>query len=188
MKNHLVLATLLLAACGTQAAAEGPASDAAIIAMAKPEVQFRNLLAGSLFSTESMSRAAYALGIAKTCELVKPAFDAAIAKGLPDWQANLVGAYRDNVPEDILARAAADPATISTFIDPFGERIGTQMQRDSQGLLAEALAQALAPAADAAANVDIKAIDGPARRAELQKALADGSASCGLRPTRTETR
>ncbi|GGE15400.1 hypothetical protein GCM10011529_22270 [Polymorphobacter glacialis] len=176
-----LLALLLVGACGTEAAAEGPASDAAIAAIAKPEVQFENLVLRTLFSTEGMAQAAYALGIAQTCKLVRPAFDAAIAKGLPDWQVNLISAYRDNVPQDVLARAVTEaPAVTAATIAPFGDKIGAQMQRDSERLLTDALAATIAPAFEASTKIDPKKIDGVARRAELKQAIADGTITCGL--------
>ena len=182
------LAALLIGVAGPAAALAGPAAaastDAAVAALALPEPQFRQMLASVVFTAQTMGMAAFNLGIRGNCAAVRPAFDQAIARHLPVWQANLVKAYRDQVPGDTLDKAATAGAVGGgRLILPFRDKIGAQMQAASTPLLKVAAAEVLEPVWNAASKVDFKAIDGDKRLAEMRAAKADGSLFCGLMPT-----
>jgi hypothetical protein len=175
-----IVMALLLAACGA-AAADGRASDDAIAAIAMPEPQLRAFLPRVVFRTQTMAMGAYNLGIAENCAIVRPAFEAAVARHLPAWRANLVKAYRDNVPSAMLAKAAGeDVAAASATLRPYLDMIGGQMQTASTDLLKAAAGDVLKPVMDAATNVDPKSVDGARRKQDMAAAIADGSLFCGL--------
>jgi len=183
MARAAIAVTLLLGACSATAA-EGPASDDAVAAIALPEPQLRGLLPRLLFTTQTMAIGAYNLGIAENCAVVRPAFEAAVARHLPAWKSNLVKAYRDNVPADTLASATADGAVAaSTMLKPYVDKIGAQMQAASTDVLKQAAEDVLKPVMDAAMKIDVKSVDGPSRKREMSAAVADGSLFCGLQRT-----
>ncbi len=181
----LPVAALLLAACGGTAAT-GPVSDAAIAAAARPEAQFRAILPRVIFTTQSMGVAAYSLGVEGRCALVRPAFEAAIARHLPVWRANLIKAYRDNVPAATLESALAGGAAGREALRPFIGKIAAQMQADSEPVLEQAAQDIVKPMMDEALKIDPKSIDGAARLQELK--AAGGGVYCGLLQPEQETR
>ncbi len=165
------------------AAGDNP-SDDAIAAIGLPEAQFRSMLTQVVFSTQTVRMAVYALGIPKACAVVRPAFDAAIALNLPAWRANLVRAYRTNIPPAALSKAAGDGAVVgAATIRPYLGQVSEQMQRDSEPLLKTAALDIVRPVSDAAAQIDGSKIDLRKRTTELEKGINDGSMFCGLNAT-----
>ncbi|MBC7519908.1 MAG: hypothetical protein H7268_02265 [Sandarakinorhabdus sp.] len=180
MKTRLtLLAAMLLAGCGAETP-RGPASDAAIAALAGAEAQFRSILPRAIFATQSMAMASYNLGIAENCAIVRPQFDAAINRHLPAWRSNLVKAYRDNVPEAKLAKVAAEGKSGLDTLRPYIAKIAAQMQATSMPLLQEAAADVVTPSVEAGMKIEFKSVDGAARQREMEAAKADGTLFCGL--------
>ena len=177
-------AALLLATAATAApalaAGEAP-DDAAVAAIAAPEVQFRALLARVIFDTTTMRMAAEAMGIDPFCAATLPAVDKAVEARLPAWRTNLLQAYRDGVPADVLAQAATrPPEEARSLVAPHMEAVGTAMHKASSPLLKEAAGEVMAAVAAKAEAYDIKTVDMEKRRAELKAGAADGSTFCGL--------
>ena len=186
MARWPLIAALLLSACG---AAATPGDDNQVAAMAGAEPQLRAMLPMAMFSGQTMAMAAYASGIEANCAVVRPAFETAVAKYLPTWRANLVKAYRDNVPAETLAKATADArGAASAAMMPYRDKIAAQMQAASMPVLVAAATDVTLAATKAAAGIDIKMVDGAKRMAEMNAAQADGSLFCGLRPDKQETR
>ena len=150
-------------------------------AIALPEPQLRMMLARVLFTGQTVAMSSYALGPKGACDILRPAFQKAVTQTLPQWRANLVKAYRDNVPASDLARAASGSLLASaTVLQPFRSQIGDAMERDSKSLLIKAMEISLMPVATAAGKIDIKKVDGATRMAEMKQAQADGSLFCDL--------
>jgi hypothetical protein len=181
----LLPAVLLASACGATAA-KGPASDGAIVAFTAPEAQFRTILSALIFKTQSMSLAGYSLGIERRCAVVRPVFEAAIKQNLPAWRANLINAYRENVPEATLASALAGGSADRQALRAYIGKIGAQMQGASTPILQKAVGEVLKPVVDAAMLIDRNTVDGAARVRELKAATPD-SLYCGLTSAGRET-
>ena len=178
---RLLLLAAVLVAAGPAAAGEAGPSDEAVAAIALPEEQLRGLLARVIFDAGSMRRAAEAMGIEPFCAATLPAVEAAVDAHLPAWRANLVKAYRDSVPADVLERAAAQDAqaaaaTIGSHMDAVGEA----MHKASSPLLKQAATEVVEAVNREAASYDIKTVDMEKRRAELKAGAQDGSTFCGL--------
>lgn len=184
MRRLRLAAALLIAAqvIAAPALAAGAApDDAAVAAIAAPEAQFRALLARVIFDTSTMRMAAEAMGIEPFCAATRPAVDKAVEAHLPAWRANLVAAYRENVPADVLAQAAAKPPEgARALIAPHMDAVGAAMHKASSPLLKEAAGEVLGAVAAKAETYDIKTVDMEKRRAELKAGAADGSTFCGL--------
>jgi hypothetical protein len=184
MRLRLAAAAFLLAAtpAAAQESLQGEApSDAAVAAIAMPEQQLRGLLARVLFGTQTSVVAMEAMGITPFCKVAVPAIDTAVAEHLPVWRENLVTAYRDNVPVEVLAEAASKPAEAARpLLAPHLEAVGVAMNKASAPVLKEAAGEVLARINAEAPNYDIKTVDLEARRAELKAGAADGSLFCGL--------
>lgn len=179
-QRTLIALAVLLAPCHTSASP----SDAAIAAIGMPELQFRTLLSAVIFRTQTMGMGAYALGIDGACAVTKPAFDKVIAAHLPEWSANLVRSYRENIPADVLTNATAgSPVAAVPMLGPYIDKVGGAMQAASEPILKSAAAEVLLPVFNATATVDLSKVDGANRQAELEKALAAGTAQCGLVPS-----
>ena len=176
----LTIALLLQAPAG--AAAKAPTDDA-IAAIALPEAQLRGMLARTIFTTQTMVMSVYALGIPEACAVTRPAFEQAVKASLPLWRANLIKAYRAEVPKETLATAAAGGVTEgSPLLLPYLNAIGAVMQRDSEPVLKETAAAVLTPVMTKASEVDMSKVDKTARMAEMKQAAADGTLACGLQP------
>ena len=131
-----------------------------------------------------MAMSNYALGVKGACSVLKPAFEEAVAQTLPQWRANLIKAYRDNVPTPVLSQASSGSLLASAMVlQPYMGQIGASMQRDSEPLLKKAGEGPLLAILTEAAKVDMKKVDGPTRMTEMKQAQADGTLFCGLVPT-----
>lgn len=174
----LVAAMLIAAPAHAEAAAP---DDSAVAALAQPEAQFRALLARVVFDTPTMRMAAEAMGIEPFCAATLPAVEKAVEAHLPAWRANLVQAYRDSVPADVLAQAAGKTREeAQPLVAPHMDAVGTAMHKASSPLLKEAAGEVLGAVAAKAEAYDIKTVDMEKRRAELKAGAADGSTFCGL--------
>ena len=185
MARATVTLALVLSAWGSVSARDA-VSDDAIAALAMPEAQFRAILPAVLFRTQTLGMSVYSLGIPESCAVVRPAFDKAVASHLPAWRANIIKAYRDNVPAEMLAKATSEGSAGRAVLRPYLDRIGGQMQSASTPILNAAAAEVLMPVMEAAAKIDIKTVDGAKRQQEMAAAKADGSLFCGLQGTRRE--
>lgn len=165
----------------TEDAQAAPPDDDSIAAIALPEQQLRGLLARVVFGTRTMGTAAEAMGIDAFCAATLSAVDAAVGERLPAWRANLVKAYRDNIPPDLLAKAVAeDPAAAAVTLRPHMDAVGAAMNKASSPLLKQAAAEVLEKMHAEAAKYDIEAVDMEKRVAELKAGAKDGSTFCGL--------
>ena len=174
------LALLMLVSASPVAAQEIPGDDA-IAAIALPEEQLRGLLARVIFGTQTTLMAAEAMGIEPFCAATLPAVDKAVEAHLPAWRANLLQAYRDMVPADVLAAATAEaPDAARTTLKPHMDAVGGAMHKASSPLLKQAAGEILGAVQAAAKPYDIKTVDMEKRRAELKAGAADGSTFCGL--------
>lgn len=174
------LMPLALLAASPLVAQEIPGDDA-VAAIALPEEQLRGLLARVIFGTQTTLMAAEAMGIEPFCAATLPAVDKAVEAHLPAWRANLVQAYRDTVPSDVLAAATAEaPDVARATLKPHIDAIGGAMHKASSPLLKQAAGEILASLQEAAKPYDIKTIDMEKRRAELKAGAADGTTFCGL--------
>lgn len=161
----------------TPAAAQ--ASDDAIIAVALPDAQFRGFLMGIVAGTDTFKRSFFALGPTDGCAAFRPAFRAAYDKHLPQWRSNLVSAWRENIPAELLEKAVeAGPGSAGELVAPHQDAIGAAMEAASKPVLTEATAEVLAALYETAKDVDFTAIDRDTRLAEL-KAL-DTRNFCGV--------
>ena len=176
----LPFAGLLIGQHMPLAAAES--SDSAIIAFALPEAQFRGILARAVFGTQTIRMGVMGLGPKGNCAVLVQAFNAAVAKDLPAWSTNLVRAYRQNVPADVLekASAAGSAEASAPILQPYLNAVGEQMQKDSEPLLTAAASEVIEPVFDATSQVDIATLNMETRQAEVKAAMADGSLTCGL--------
>jgi hypothetical protein len=101
----------LAAACSREERVkDGIATDDGIAAIALSEEQYRDMLKRSFLSTQSGSLTLAVLGLDEGCDVLDSAVDEVVKRDLPQWRANLVAAYRSNVPADQLAQAVQIPA------------------------------------------------------------------------------
>lgn len=159
--------------------AAAQSDDDAIVAVSLPDSQFRGFLLRTITGTDTFRRSFVALGAEQGCATFAPAFHFAFDRHAPKWRANLVQAWRDNVPADLLERAiAAGPGEAGRLVAPHGEAIGEDMEAASSPLLTEASAEVLASMAEAARSVDASEDDRAARIAELN--ALDTRNLCGV--------
>ena len=185
MIREVIATTLLVLALPASAAAD----DAAIAAVALPEIQFRSFLAQVVFKTQTVVQGAFSLGVPANCAVVKPAFEAAIAKHLPAWRANLVAAHRANVPVATLdAAAAAGAVAGGKMLVAYRDKVGAVMQTTSKPLLKAAASDVLKPVFEAATKNSDENLDFAQRQRELSAAMDDGTLYCGLQPVGAEAR
>lgn len=170
---------LTLAALAVASPAAAQVTDEAIVAASLPDTQFRGFLLRTVSASETFKRAFVALGGEQGCAAFVPSFQSIYDKHLPAWRANMVRAWRDNVPADMLERAvAAGPGEAGRIAAPHADAIGSAMEASSLPVLTEASNEVLAAFADSAADVDMASVDRPARIAELE-ALDDRN-FCGV--------
>ena len=154
-------------------------TDDAIVAAALPDTQFRGFLMRTVSGTDTFKRAFIALGAEQGCAAFAPAFQATYAKHLPAWRANMVSAWRDNIPAEVLEKAvSAGPGEAGRIAAPHADAVGSAMETSSQPVLTEASAEVLAVLAESAKAVDMASVDQPARIAELQ--ALDARNFCGV--------
>jgi hypothetical protein len=176
-----ILLLLAAAACSpSEATRDGVATDEGIAAIALPEEQLREMLKRTFLGTQSGPMHLYALGMDNGCEVLDDAVDATVERRLPEWRANLIKAYRDNVPADELARAVEEsPPGARSMLQPRMSAIGTAMQRSSEQLLQSSSAEVLEATGAAAEQVDLSSVDQSQRERELASASASGEI-CGI--------
>lgn len=170
------------------ASAQAPAvSDEAIAAIADPERHLRIMIANVVHTTRTGGAVAYALGIDPLCRALDGAMDSVVSKHAPEWRRNLIASWREAVPADALAKAAALPAPqAAQALAPFAPKIGERMQAKSADTLRAAATEVLASLQERAAGVDRSTIDRAARERELKAAMEDGRFGCGYLPRRPQ--
>ena len=169
----------LAASIATPAIAQTP-SDEAITKIALPKEQLTGMLADAVFKDRSMAINAFLLGIEPTCKVYAAAADKSVAKHLPLWNANVLRAYRQIVPAETLAQAAAEGPTGRNRLAEYMPQIGAVMEQSSGGLLKQSATEVLREIGSAAAGVNPAKVDQKARIAELQEQIAKTGKLCGV--------
>ena len=169
----------LAASIATPAIAQAP-SDEAITKIALPKEQLTGMLADAVFKDRSMAINAFLLGIEPTCKVYAAAADKSVAKHLPLWNANVLRAYRQIVPAETLAQAAAEGPTGRNRLAEYLPQIGAVMEQSSGGLLKQSATEVLREIGSAAAGVNPAKVDQKARIAELQEQIAKTGKLCGV--------
>lgn len=177
MRIRFPLMAIAALAVATPAVAQ--VSDEAIVAAALPDTQFRGFLMRTVAGTDTFKRAFIALGAERGCAVFTPAFQATFDKHLPTWRANMVSAWREHIPAEVLEKAAeAGPGEAGRLAAPHAEAVGGAMEASSKPVLTEASAEVLAALAEQAKAVDMASIDQAARIAELE--ALDARNFCGV--------
>lgn len=154
-------------------------SDEAIVAAALPDTQFRGFLMRTVAGTDTFKRAFVALGAERGCAVFTPAFQATYDKHIPTWRANMVSAWREHIPAELLEKAVeAGPGEAGRIAAPHAEAVGGAMEASSKPVLTEASAEVLAALAEQAKAVDLASVDQAARIAELE--ALDARNFCGV--------
>ena len=169
----------LVASIATPAIAQTP-SDEAITKIALPKEQLTGMLADAVFKDRSMAINAFLLGIEPTCKVYAAAADKSVAKHLPLWNANVLRAYRQIVPAETLAQAAAEGPTGRNRLAEYMPQIGAVMEQSSGGLLKQSATEVLREIGSAAAGVNPAKVDQKALIAELQEQIAKTGKLCGV--------
>jgi hypothetical protein len=168
LSNRLAnsLAVLLVASGCSRAdfVKDGVATDEGIAAIALPEAQYRDMLKRSALGTMSGPMFLAKLGVDDGCDLLDDAVDKEVDKNLPTWRANLIAAYRDNVPAKQLAEAVQrSPRRARTMLEPYRPAIGSAMKSSSEPLLKSSSVEVLKAMGDVALTVDSTSTDTQAR-------------------------
>lgn len=182
MKGLIVSLWLAVLCVGAELRAqEASPSDLQLERLVRAEPNFRQILIIGLSRTQTMNIATYNLGVERRCELLRPLFDAAITAHLPQWRANLIAAYRQAVPVDVLTQAVEQNDTAAALtLAPYANTIGSQAQAANLPVLQEAMRTIVPSVGEAALEVDPGTVNRDARVAEVQAAMADRSILCGL--------
>lgn len=177
MSIRFPLMAIAALAAATPVAAQ--VTDEAIVAAALPDTQFRGFLARTVIGTDTFKRAFMALGAERGCAAFVPAFQATYDKHLPTWRANLVAAWREHIPAELLEQAVeAGPGEAGRIAAPHADSVGGAMEASSKPVLTEASAEVLAALAERAKDVDAASVDQAARVAELNG--LDMRSPCGV--------
>ena len=184
MSKRLALSLAMLLASGCSRAEyvkDGVATDEGIAAIALPKEQYREMLKRTFLGTTTGPMTLGVLGLEKGCDVHDEAVEAAVAQNLAQWRANLIAAYRNNVPPDQLAEAVQkSPRRARAMLQPHLSSIGDRMKRSSQSLLQQSGVQVMQAASAEAQKVDLASIDMQARQRELDETKASGEI-CGVR-------
>jgi hypothetical protein len=172
---------LVLAACSrSNATSNGAATDDGIAAIALPEDQYREMLKRAALGTQSGPMYLGILGLDEGCEALDTAVNQVVGKNLPQWRANLIAAYRDNVPSDELAEAVQkSPRSARSMLQQHLPAIGSSMKSASEELLKSSAAEVLETLSVSAAKIDQASIDMADRQRELAQMKASGRI-CGV--------
>jgi hypothetical protein len=187
MKSYIVRLTIALSAsltaasCSESAAVEnGVATDGGIEAIALPEDQLRYMLGRMVMGSQSGPMALYALGLDRGCNIFEEAAEQAVERNLPQWRANLIQAYRQNVPDAELAEAVGkSPRDAREDLRSYLSAIGSEMKQASDPILMKASTEVVAVMAGEAAKVDRASIDQSERQRDLQRMKTEGEI-CGV--------
>ena len=172
---------LIAAACSNpDAVRNGVATDEGIADIALPEEQYRDMLKRNVVGTMSGSIFLARLGLDKGCELLDQEVDKVIERNLPRWRANLIAAYRNNVPADQLAEAVQkSPRSARSMLGRFGPAISNEMKNASEPLLRGSAVAVLEAMGNVALDTDRASIDMEARQRDLARMKAQGQI-CGV--------
>lgn len=181
MIRSLLNAVLLigLATAGTTVQAKPPA-DEALAKIALPREQFSAMLADAVFKDRAMAINAFLLGIEPVCSAYSRAADKALARHMADWRRNLLAAFREVVPDDVLAAAVAEGPTGRNRLGAYMDRIGAVMEGSSGTILDQSRAEVLREIGAATAGINPGKIDQQARMQELQAQIARTGKLCGV--------
>jgi hypothetical protein len=156
------------------------ATDEGIAAIALPEGQYRDFVKRSALATQSGPMYLGLLGLDKGCDVLDAAADKVVEKNLPQWRANLIAAYRDNVPPAQLAEAVQrSPRPARSMLQQHVPAIGASMQAASEPLLKASAVEVLESLSAEAAKVDRNSIDMEERQRDLARMKASGKI-CGV--------
>jgi len=160
---------------------DGVATDEGIAVIADPEGQYRDLLKRSFLATQSGPVTLGILGLDDGCDVLDSAVDAVQKRNLPQWRANLVAAYRNNVPPDLLAEAVQkSPRRARSILQPHVAAIGNSMKQSSEPLLESSTVEVLGATFAAAGKVDKASRDMTARQKDLAK-IRTSDEICGVK-------
>ena len=184
MKTAAALAMAIAlagAACSrSDAVSNGMATDDGIAAISQPEVQYRDFLKRAAVGTQSGAMYLGLLGLDKGCDVLDGAVDKVIEKNLPQWRANLVAAYRDNVPPAQLAEAVQkSPRSARSQLQQHVPVIASSMQAASEPLLKSSAVEVLELLSAEAAKIDRNSIDMEDRQRDLARMKTSGKI-CGV--------
>lgn len=169
----------LAAALASPAAAQTP-SDDALAKIALPKEQLSGMLADAVFKDRSMAIHAFLLGIEPTCKIYTIASEKSVAKHLPIWRTNVLSAFRQIVPAETLAQAAAEGPIGRNRLGSYMDQIGAVVEQSSGAILKESAIEVLREIGSAAAGVNPAKVDQQARIVELQEQIAKTGKLCGV--------
>lgn len=176
---RILFPLMAVAALGAATPATAQVTDEAIVAAALPDTQFRGFLMRTVAGTDTFKRAFIVLGAERGCAAFAPAFQASYAKHIPTWRANMVSAWREHIPAELLEKAVgAGPGEAGRIAAPHAAAVGGAMEASSKPVLTEASAEVLAALAEQAKAVDVASVDQAARITELEK--LDARNFCGV--------
>ena len=179
-RGALAMAMLLVACSRPDATSNGIATDDGIAAIALPEEQYRDMLKRGVLVTQSGAIHIGALGLDKGCAVLDDAVEKVVQEHLPQWRANLIAAYRENVPADRLAEAVEkSPRRAHSMLESYMPAIGSAMKERSQPLLESSGVEVLQATGAAASKVDRKSTNLADRQKELDAVKASGKI-CGV--------
>ncbi|WP_170003473.1 hypothetical protein [Pseudopontixanthobacter vadosimaris] len=159
-------------------------TDEALDAITLPREQLEGMLLMVALRTNTVGQSLAVSGVSAHCERFVPIFETTVSNNLPEWSAKLRAAYRDNVPNDVLAQAMnQDPQAAALTLAPYAEIVGGQMQAEAAPLLKSTGVDLLATLSEVTPDTDLKQVDQAARQAEIMKAAQDGRIFCGLMPS-----
>ena len=179
----LALVRLLVsAACSREERVkDGVATDEGIAAIASPEDHYRELLKRSFLATQSGPIMLGVLGLDDGCHALDSAVDAVVKRNLPQWRANLIAAYRNNVPAAQLAEAVQkSPRRARSTLQPHVAAIGNSMKQMSLPLLENSNIEVLGSTFAASSRVDKSSRNMAARQKDLARIRA-ADEICGVR-------
>lgn len=168
-------------ACSRQdAVSDGVATDEAIAAIALPEAQYREFLKRAALGTQSGAMYVGLLGLDRGCDSLDAAVEKVAEKNLPRWRANLIAAYRNNVPPAQLAEAVQkSPRPARSMLERHLPAIGSSMQAASEPLLKASAMEVLELLSAEATKVDRNSINMEDQQRDLARMKASGEI-CGV--------
>ncbi len=182
-RGGLLAVAMLLAgtACSRpDATSNGVATDEGIAAIALPEEQYPQFLKRAVLATQSGAMYLGVLGHDEGCEILDAAVDKVVEKNLPRWRANLIAAYRENVPPDQLAEAVQrSPRGARSMLQQHLPTVGTSMKGASEPLLKSSAVEVLESLSSAAAKVDHDSINIEDRQRDLAR-MKSSRKICGV--------
>jgi hypothetical protein len=174
-------AAVAAASCSRPPTVEnGQATDHGVARIALPEEQLRFMLGQNVLGTMTAPMSLARLGLDRGCDIFEEATERAVASNLPQWRANLIQAYRQNVPPPELAEAVGkSPRAAHEQLGSYLPDIGLDMKQASAPILKKASSEVLSALFDEAYKADRANIDENARMRDLQRMKSEGKI-CGV--------